>query len=150
VELFTVFSWCLAIVATATVMWPLNVPVMALAYKIRQGYQPVPFTTSAFWLRSTFAAFGLFVLCLALLALDYALVEGAELPPGPVHLMLLLLYLPAGTWFVFWAMACDDMLQGLSVFVIFMLLTGVFTLLLGRVTGYWHGLAREAPWLFPS
>ncbi len=148
--IYTFFSWSLVTILAVTLLWPWNIPLVALAYKIRHGYQAIPFEPRAFWLRSTFAALGLGGLSLVLLGLAYGLIDGVELPAGPVQLVLFMAYVPAGVWFLFWIFALEDMLQSLGVFVVYILLPGLPILLLGRIIGVWQNLAPEAPWLFLS
>jgi hypothetical protein len=147
VALFTFVSWCLTTIAAVTLIWPLNIPLVALAYKVRRGYQPVALERRAFWWRSTFAALSLAGLTLVLLILLYALVEGAEFRPYQVQLILLMAYLPAAVWILFVMFALEDMLEALSLFLLYILLAGLPLLLLGRLAGWWDKLGEEVPWL---
>ena len=145
--LFLFVSWCLGVIAVVTLAWPLNIPLVALAYKVRLGYRPIPLERSAFWWRSTFASLGLAGITLVLLGLVYALVAGAELRPDQVELVLLLAYLPAAVWFLFWIYAMEDMLEALGVFLLYVFLPGLPLLLIGWLAGTWSKLAEEFPWL---
>jgi hypothetical protein len=147
VALFKFVSWCLVAITVVTLMWPLNVPLAALAYKVRLGYRPIPLERNALWLRATFAALGLCGMTLVLLGLNYALVAGAELKPEQVQIVLLMLYLPAAVAYLFWIFAMEDMLDALGLFLLYILLPGLPLLLLGRLFGWWNTLGREAPWL---
>jgi hypothetical protein len=135
VEFYDSTRWILAALVTVTAAWPLNVPLMALAFKIRQGQEAVPFETRAFWLRSTFAALGLAVLSLILLALDNTLVRAMEVPAGPVHLFLFIAYVPVAVWYLFVLFALEDMLPALGVFVLYVGLPGLILLLIDRGLG---------------
>ena len=145
--LFYFVSWCLTIISVVTLLWPFNIPLAALAYKVRRGYQPIPLERGSFWWRSTFAALGLGGMSLIMLGLLYALVEGAEFKPEQVQIVLLMLYLPAAVWFVFWIFALEDMMEGLGLFLVYVLLPGLPLFLLGRWFGWWRGLAEGYPWL---
>ena len=147
--LFLFFSWALVTVAAVTLPWPVNVPLAALAYKMRQGQEPVGFEPETFWWRSTFAALGLSGFTLFLLWLAYALIVDVELPWGPVHLVLFMAYVPAAAWYFFWIFALEDMLQGLSVFLLYVLVPAGPLLLVGRIAGFWTRLAHAFPWLLP-
>ncbi|HEV3261972.1 MAG TPA: hypothetical protein VG013_34295 [Gemmataceae bacterium] len=140
-------SWTLVMVAAVTVIWPLNIPLVALAYKVRHGGAPIPLETANFWARSTFASLGLCVLSLVLVGLVYALVRGAGMPPEIMDLMLLMAYVPAAVWFLFWMFALEDMLEGLSLFLLYILLPALPIFLIGRFTGLWQKLADGSPWL---
>src|SRR5262249_38746318 len=147
VEIFEFFRWTLATVVTVTVVWPLNVPLAALAYKVRRGQQPIPEELEGFWTRCTFAALGLAVLSLAAAGIDYGLAAGAQVPAGPVHILVVMVYLPAATWFMFVMFALEDLMQGLSVFLLYVALPGLPLLLIDRALGLWHPLAPAASWL---
>jgi hypothetical protein len=146
-ELFAVFSWCLLIVAAATIVFPINIAALALAAKLRQGHQAIPMETSTFWLRSTAAAFGLFLLTGVTLVAAYAAIEGAEMPAGPVHLALILAYVPLAVWLLYLLFALEDGLQALSVFVLDAVVAGLPILLFIRITGWWQSLGELAPWI---
>jgi hypothetical protein len=143
-----VVSWAVAVVAAVTLLWPLNVPLAALAYKVRNGPGPLGLE-EGFWWRSTFAALGLAGMTLVLLGLAYLLVGAAKMPPGVIHLVLLLSYIAAAGWYLFWIFALEDIGQGLSVFLIYVLLAGLPLLVLGRWFGWWARLAAAWPWLLP-
>src|SRR5205823_569603 len=121
-----------------TLLWPLNVPLLALAYRVRQGGQKIDMEPKEFWMRSLFAALGLAVLTLLLLGLTYTLRVGAELPPGQTHLILFMIYLPAAVSYVSWMYALEDLFQGLSVFALYVLLPVLPLVVLGRITGLWN------------
>jgi hypothetical protein len=147
VDLFVFVSWSLVIVAAVTLIWPVNIPLLALAYRIREGRQPTLVKTGELWLRCTLGALGLCVLTLVLIGLVYAGVELAELPAGPVQLALLVAYVAAAAAFLFWALALEDMLQALGVFLLYIVLPGLPLLLLGRLVGLWPWLRQSAKWL---
>lgn len=146
--IFGFISWALVTIVAVTLLWPLNVPVMALAFKVRNGPQPVGFEPREFWIRSTCAALGLLLPSLVVVGLTYFLVEEVGLPPGPVQLILLMGYLPLAVWYVFWMFALEDLLQGLSQFLLYILLAGLPLLLVGRLLGWWASLQQAAPWLW--
>jgi hypothetical protein len=146
-QLFGYVGWVVAIVCAVTLAWPLNVPLMALAYKVRHGSQPLDVEGSELWTRSALASVGPAGLSLALLLLAYALVRGAQLPSGPTLLVLLLLYLPAAVGFVTWCWGYDEFVDGLGVFLIYVLLPGLPLLLVGWLAGLARPLADRAPWL---
>jgi hypothetical protein len=125
-----VIRWVLILLVSVSIYWPLNIPLAALAYKVRLGPRPLPMETSAFWTRATFVALGLAVLAAALMFLDYGLVTGMEMPAAIVHLGLFLLYLPVAVWYVFWMFALDDLLEAFSLLLIYLCLPGFVLALL--------------------
>jgi hypothetical protein len=146
VEVFLFFRWVLVTIVTVTLFWPVNVPLAALAYKVRNGPKPIPLETQAFWVRSTFAALGLCLLALFLVGVDAGLVA-AGVPAGIVHLILFMLYLPAAVWFVFWIFALDDGLEALSLLVIYVFLPGLVLGALYLLFDFRAPLALAESWL---
>jgi hypothetical protein len=149
-DIFHFVSWCLAIVAVVTLAWPVNAVLMGLAFRVRQGQTPLDMEATEYWTRSVFAALGLAGLSLVLLGINYGLVSGRDLPIGIVQMVLLLCYLPAAAGFVFWMMGLEDILQGFSVFLLYVLLPGLPVLVIGRLAGLWDHVKIWAPWLLPS
>ena len=147
--LYNFFSWCLTYITVITVFFPVNVLLMALVYKIRSGGQKIDMEPREFWWRSTFASLGLGILSLVTLGVAYLLIEGAELPKGQLHLVLFMAYLPVAVGYVFWVYALEDLLQGLSVFSMYVLLPALPLFLAARPTGLWRGLRQVVPWLLP-
>ncbi len=145
--LFNFVSWCLVTISVVTLLWPLNIPLAALAYKVRRGYLPVPLERGEFWSRATLASLGLAGLTLVLLILNYALVEGAEFTPEQIQLVLLMIYLPAAVWFLFWSFALEDGIEAVGLFVLYILLPGLPLLLIGLLAGWWRVLHTVVPWL---
>ena len=146
-DFYSFFSWTLAVTAVVTLLWPLNIPLAALAYKVRLGNQPMPLEPRPFWIRSTFAALGLALASLVAIGLTFALARGAGFPIGPIHLVMVMLYLPVGVWYMFWMFEMEDLLGGLSVFFLYILLGAIPVLIFGWMFGFWRGLAQKAPWL---
>jgi len=147
VDLFAFIGWTLAVLCLVTVAWPVNVPLMALAYKVRLGSQPLDVDGWELWTRSALASLGPAGMSLVLLGLAYLLVHVAELPQGPTVLVLLLLYLPAAVFYVSWCWGLDEFVDGLGLFLIYVLLPGLPLLLIGWLAGFWRTVAVNAPWL---
>lgn len=129
VDLFGFAGWVLLLVLLITAIWPLNVPLLALAFKVSLGGKPLPFEASEFWWRTFLAGFGLAVLSLVIYFIAYLIVQGAELTEpqyrGAVHLVLLLLYVPAAVGFLWWSYAYDDLLGPLAVFCLYIMISGL-------------------------
>src|SRR5947208_724571 len=102
-SLFQAFAAAFVVIAFVTLIWPLNVPIVAGAYRVyHQGKAPA-FEQGEFWVRSTLAALGLAVLTVVFLFIQYILVEGFEFKEvqGPIVVALFMLYLPIGAFYVF-------------------------------------------------
>lgn len=153
-ELLNFVGWIVITVAAIGILWPLTIPLMALAYKVRLGPQKIPLETNEFWLRSTFAALAVALLTVVFLLLCYALIVGAELSEakGGVELLLLTGYLPAAVFLVTWMYAMEDLLDGLSQFALFLLLPGLPLFLIGWVFKLGPKIAgwKAVSWLVPG
>lgn len=149
-DILAFLAWGLVTIYGVTLLWPVNTGLMALAYKVQNGPAPVAYEGNEFWTRSAFASLALAVLSLITAGLAYLLVGGAELPAGPVHLVLLLIYLPSAVALVFWFFALDDVLQALSIFAIYVLLPGTVLLLLAWFFKGFDKVKEHAPWLLAS
>jgi len=147
VEFFDLFRWGLIVVVSITALFPLNVPLAALAYKVRLGPRPVPLEPAAFWGRAALAALALAGMSVVLVVLDLVLVA-ADIPAGVVHLGLLMLYIPPAVWVLFRVFALEDALEGLSLFLIYVLLPGLPLLLLYAL--FHLPLLPAESWLAPT
>jgi hypothetical protein len=117
-----------------TLAWPLNVPLMALAYKVRIGKDPIPMDAGPFWLASMFAALALSLLSLLPVLAGYWL-------PGLEFLVLLIyffFYFPLAAYLICWIYGLDELLEGVSTLTIYLLFPGfpLFCIL------WWTGAGR--------
>ena len=149
-DLFGFFGWACILTCLVALAWPLNVPVMALAYKVRRGTQPVDYEPGEFWTRSLLAALGPAVLAVLVFVAAYVLIVPVGLPAGPVLLVLFMAYLPAAVALVWWCFGLDEMLDALGVFLLYVLMPGLPLLTIGWGTGLWGRLGQAAPWLMPG
>jgi hypothetical protein len=124
VEQFNEVRWLLVLVVSAALYFPLTVPLAALAYKVQRGPKPIEMEPAPFWTRSTLVALGLALMAGAVMFVDHWLVS-LDFPAGFVHLALLLLFLPAGAWYVFWMFEYDELSEGVSAFLVFIGLPAV-------------------------
>lgn len=127
VDLFGFATWVYLLVLLMTALWPFNVPLLALAYKISLGKEKMPFETGELWWRTFLAGLGLAVLSVIFYFIGYLVVVGAELAEyrSAVCLILLLGYIPAAVGFLFWAYAYDDLFGPLAVFALYILIPGL-------------------------
>jgi hypothetical protein len=147
VDLFALVSWAVAVMSVVTLAFPLNVPLMALAYKVRLGTQPLDVEAGELWTRAALAALGPAGMSVAILLVAYGLIRLAGLPQGPTVLVLFLLYLPAAVGYVTWCWGYDEFVDGLGLFLIYVLLPGLPLVLVGWLTGLGRTLADNVPWL---
>ena len=146
-DLFAFVSWFVAVVCLVTLAWPLNVPLMAFAYKVRCGSKPLDMEATELWTRSALGSVGLAGLSLILLVLAYLLVQVSGLPGGPTVLVLFLAYVPAAVGYVTWCWGYDEFVDGLGLFLFYVLLPGLPLLFVGWLAGLWRTFAANFPWL---
>ena len=151
-DLFSFVAWLLVTVVIVTILWPLNIPMLALAIKVRRAQQPLGYEPAELWWRCTFGALGLAVLALIVCGLSYGLIEEMEMKgvQGPVHLVLLLLFIAAGIPYLFWMLGLDDMVEAAGIFMLYVFLPGLPLFGLGWLLSLGGRLAPLLPGLAPS
>ena len=139
-EFYYFLRGTLAWTATVAILWPFNIPLAALAYKIRLGANKNPLKTKEYWVRSGAASFAVACITVMALALDFFLADGTDFPAGPIHLVVFMAYVPAAMWAIFVLFALEDLMQALSVFVIYIYLPVLVLFLLNAIIGFWQPL----------
>jgi hypothetical protein len=150
VDIFKTISPLATVVVLVCAAWPLTVPLLALAVKVRRGTAPLDYEDQKeYWLRCTLGSLGIGVAAWIILGLMYGLIVELEFSAaaGVIQLALLLLLIPAAAGFLFWALALEDFFQALSVFGIFVLVPGLPLALIGYLLGLGKVVAAAAPWL---
>ncbi len=138
-EFYYFLRGTLAWTATVAIIWPLNIPLAALAYKIRLGPNKNPLKPKEYWVRSGAAAFAVAIITLVALGLDYFLAE-SDFPPGPIHLVVFMAYVPAAMYALLVFFALEGLMQALSVFVLYIYLPVTVLYLLHLVIRFWDPL----------
>jgi len=144
VEFYYFLRGTLAWTATVALLWPFNIPMAALAYKIRLGPNKNPLKPKEYWVRSGAVATVVAAITLVALVLDYVLAEEMDFPAGPVHLVVFMAYVPAAVWAIFVFFALEDLMQALSVFVIYIYLPVLVLYVLNAIIGFWQPLVDLA------
>jgi len=138
VELYRFFWGLLAWIATVAILWPVNVPMLALAYKIQNGPKPLTMEREDLWYRSIVAALFVAGITLGFVILDYLVVDWGDFPSGPIHLIIFLTYVPVAAWCLFVVFAYDDLLDGFSLLLIYLGLPIFALFLFNAVFGLWN------------
>ncbi len=126
---FEFFRWVLIITISVSYLVPITIPLAALAYRIQLGTREMEFETDALWWRSAGMSVGFAVISFVVMYVDYLLTE-TGFPVGMIHVGLVMLYLPACVWYAFWMFAFDELYEGLSLFVIYLLIPGLLVAIL--------------------
>ena len=127
------FAWTV----TIAVLWPINVPMLALAFRIQHGTKRLPLSPEQLWWRSTFAALFVALVTVVYVLLDYVLSDWAEIPAGPVHLVIFAAYVPVAAWILFVMFAHSEYSEGFGLFVLYIYLPVFVLYLLNALTGLW-------------
>ena len=143
-EFYYFLRGTLAWTATVAILWPFNILLAALAYKIRLGPNKNPLKPKEYWVRSGAVATVVAAITLVALVLDYVLAEEMDFPAGPVHLVVFMAYVPAAVWAIFVFFALEDLMQALSVFVIYIYLPVLVLYVLNAIIGFWQPLVDLA------
>jgi hypothetical protein len=137
-ELYKFFWGSLAWIATVAVLWPLNVPLLALAYKIQNGAKPLPIDTDELWYRSAFGAGMLALMTIGFVLLDYFFVDFTDFPAGPIHLVIFMAFIPAAAWLLGIGFAFGELVEGLGLFVIYIGLPIFVLFIINAILGIWN------------
>jgi hypothetical protein len=137
-EMYSFLRGILAWTATIACLWPLNAPLLALAFKIQQGPKPIDMESNEFWARSFAGSLVLALTTAAFVFIDYLLADAAELPAGPTHLVVFAAYVPLAVWIVTLFFAMDDLLHGFSLLIIYLFLPIFVLFVLNAMMGFWN------------
>ena len=150
------FSWSvLAWTVTVAVLWPLNVPMAVLSFRIWRETKEADVEASELWIRAALASGSIAILIVLFVAVDYMLADLAELPAGPVHMVILIGFLALACWVMLYMFGLEDFFQGLSMAVIYLFLPMIALFLVNGLLGlidpslrFWDWPVRwAAAWL---
>src|SRR5262245_30440383 len=122
-EFYTFVRGCLAWTATVEACFPLNVPMLYFAYRIREGRvvdEDTRMENDELWKRSALGAAVLAAMMVAFVFADVVLARWGELPAGITHFVLFLAYVAAGAYVVMYFFAYDDYFQGLGQLTLYL------------------------------
>jgi hypothetical protein len=143
-ELYNFFWGALAWVATFAILWPVNVPLLAMAYKIQNGAKPLTIEQDELWYRSAVGAGILAFMTVGFVFLDYFFIDWIGLPPGPIHLVIFMAYVPAGAYGMLISFAYAELMDGLGVLIIYIGLPVLVLFLINAMVGIWEWPLRIA------
>jgi hypothetical protein len=136
------FVWgTLAWTVTIAVLWPVNVPLAWVSYRIWHGTKPIDEEMQEeLWRRAAWGSGLIGVSALVFVVFDYILWNWAGLPSGPVHLIVYLSLVALATWVLMLYFALEDFFQGLSMLLLYFYLPVFVLWLPNRLFGMWDPL----------
>jgi hypothetical protein len=132
------FQFCWAVLAwttTVAILCPLNMPMAALAFRIWRENRDTDIEGAELWQRAFLASAALAVLTVAFVAVDWALTDYAEFPPGPIHLVIFIGFIALASWVMFYIFSLDDYFEGLSLVAIYLFIPVIVLFLLNGMLG---------------
>jgi hypothetical protein len=141
-ELYNFVRGTLAWTATIACLWPINAPLLAFAFKVQQGAKPIDMENDEYWTRSFVASLVLGLVTAAFIFVDYMLADWADFPPGPIHVIVYVAYVPVAVWILTVFFAMDDLTHGLSLFMVYVYLPVFVLWVLNWPIGFWNPLLR--------
>ncbi len=132
-------AW-MASVACCLVLF--NVPMLYFAHRVREGRLEEDderrMDNDELWKRSALGAAGLVVTSFVFLFADLVLADWAAMPPGAIHLVILLAYVSAAAYVLALFFAYDDYFFGLGLLTLDLGLPVFALWLVNLVTGLWN------------
>jgi hypothetical protein len=117
------FAWAaLAWMTTIAILFPVNIPMAALAYRIWRETKETDIEGSELWVRAAYASGSLAIMIVAFVALDWLLADKAEFPPGPIHLTIIVGFVALAAYVMVYIFSLEDYFQGLSLVVVYLFL----------------------------
>jgi hypothetical protein len=138
-----IFEFCRAALAwmtTVAVLWPVNAPMAALAFRIWRETKQTDIEGSELWIRAFLASGALALLMVGFVLVDWLLADVAEITSGPIHLVILIGFIALASLVVQYLFSLDDYFEGLSLVIVYLFLPLFVLFVLNALLG----------WLSPS
>ena len=135
------FAWTVTLAA----LWPVNIALARLALFIWQG-NPGPGAEEdedegrELWIRSGLATFVFGVASLVFVVLDHLVVNGTEMPAGPIHLVLYFCLLGVAVWIFMYFYSIEDFFDALGLLTIYVALPLFVLYAANWMLGFWNPL----------
>jgi hypothetical protein len=137
-EIFVFFWGALAWTVTVAALWPINIPMAALSFRIWRETKASDIEGTELWIRAFLASTCITVIAVVFVAIDYVIVELMELPPGPVHITVFVGMLALACVAMLYMFSLEDFFQGLSLAMIYLFLPVLALFLLNGLLGLLH------------
>ena len=140
-ELYNFMRSALAWTATIACLWPINIPLLFAAYRIREGRVPEGDDTRVdnedLWPRCALNALLVALLAAAWIFVDLVAADWLALPPGLVHFVVFPLFIASGAFLLAQFFGYEDPFIGLSILMIYLYLPILVLALLNTLIGFW-------------
>lgn len=139
-EFYAFMRGLLAWMASVALVFPVNVPMLYFAHRIREGQLPEDdehrLESDELWTRAALGSLAVAGTTLAFLFLDVLCAEWMELG-AIVHFVVLLTYVPAAAFVLVYFFAYDDYFFGLSLLTLYLGLPMLVLYLVTLVVPVW-------------
>jgi hypothetical protein len=135
----------LAWTASIACLFPINVPLLYLAHRIREGGATTEenrMDSEELWKRSALGSIVLALVTAALFFVDVVLATWADMPPGIIHFVILLAYIPAAAFVLMMFLAYDDYFHGLGLLTVYLGLPLFVLWIVNVLLGVWNPVVR--------
>jgi len=130
----------LAWTASVACLFPVNVPILFFAHRIREGQlanEDDRMDSDEAWKRAGLGALVLALTTAVFLFADVVFALWADLPAGMVHFVVLIAYIPAAAYVLAMFFAYDDYFHGLGLLTLYLGLPLAALFLINWPTGLW-------------
>lgn len=129
-------------IASVACLFPLTIPLLYLAFRIREGRVPENDETGIdndeLWKRSAIASAVLAAATFAAIFVDVVAAKWADAPAGVVHFVILLLYFAMAAFIVMVVFAYEDFFAALGQLTIFLIMPIIVLFPLNALLGLWN------------
>jgi hypothetical protein len=130
----------LAWTASVACLFPVNVPFLFFAHRIREGHptnEDDRMDSDEAWKRASLGALVLALMTAVFFFVDVVFATWADMPPGIVHFIVLLAYIPAAAYVLAMFFAYDDYFNGLGLLTLYLGLPLAVLFLVNWPTELW-------------
>jgi hypothetical protein len=129
------FAWGVLAWTTTVTLFPGSVLMAALAFRIWRESRDTDIEGAELWQRAFLAWAALALIMVGFVAVDWALADYAEFPPGPIHLVILIGFVALASWVMFYMFSLDDYFEGLSLAAVYLFVPVIALFLLNAALG---------------
>lgn len=146
-DIYEFFRWNLAWVSTIGILYPINMAMGVLAFRVQKGNK-IDMPQRELWYRSSIASFLIACVTAGVLIVDYLVTNDTGIPPGPIHLVFFAIFVGLCWWILFYFFGFEEPFEGLSMVLLYLYLPIFVLWPINKLTGLWNPLLNlTAAWL---